>query len=180
MAANPVNAYAPTGSTTDNPMNVLSNNRKKKAAYTEDRVSISEEAKELTNELRYKKNLQYVTSEQDASFDKVAKALPSSSGFQGMLEWLSSGKKTTSFSLKATEEADRNVYMKDPKKYAQMWENMYEHFDKTLSGLGITQESETYKEIVRDERVSGNLLYKFTSTLDAETKSMLGYFNIQV
>ena len=161
-------------------MNVLNANRKKKAAYTEDRVTISQEAKELNTELRYKKNLSSVTTEQDASFDKVATALPSTSGFKGMLDWLGSFKNSTSFTLKAEGDPDRNIYMKDPKKYASMWEKMYEHYDKTLSDLGLTQDSEQYREIIGDERVSNNLLYKFSSTLDAETKSMLGYFNIQV
>lgn len=161
-------------------MDALNSGMKKKSSYSEDKVTISQEAKELTEELRYKKNLTYVTTERDISFDKVATSLPSSSGFKGMLDWLGSVKTNTSYTLKTDADPDRNVYMKDPKKYASMWENMYEHFDKTLGELGITQESEQYREIVGDQRVSNNLLYKFASTLDSETKSLLGYFNIQV
>lgn len=166
--------------TSSSPMDALNSGMKKKSTYSEDKVSISQEAKELTDELRYKKNLTYVTTEQDISFDKVATALPSSSGFKGMLDWLGSIKTSTSFTMNKESDPDRNVYMKDAKKYATMWENMYEHFDKTLSDLGITQQSEQYQEIISDQQISNNLLYKFSSTLDSETKSLLGYFNIQV
>lgn len=169
-----------TGATSDNPMNVFNSGKTTKTTYSEDKVTISQEAKELTAELRYKKNLTYVTSEQDVSFDKVATALPSTTGFKGMLDWLGSIKGSTAFTLKTEADPDRNAYMKDPKKYATMWENMYEQFDKTLSSLGITQESEQYKEIIGNQQVSNNLLYKFSTSLNSETKSLLGYFNIQI
>ena len=179
MAVSSLNPYAPSGSN-DDPMNLLAKNKKKKADYTEDVVTVSQEARELTEELRYKKNLTHVVTEQDISFDKVVKSLPSTTGFHGMLDWLSTSKRSATLSFSKNDEVDRNVYMKDPKKYAAMWEKMYDQFDKTLSSLGLTQESAQYKEIIGDERVNTNLMYKFTSSLDAETRDMLGFFNIRI
>lgn len=168
----------------NNVNSVLSDSLKSKNGdgFSEDRVSLSQEAMELMTELRYKKNLRTIKTYNEVSFDRVSKALPATEGFNDMLAWLgsTSKKKSSAIGNKGPEEPDRNVYQKDPKKYAEMWLNMYEHYTATMKDLGLDKEASMQRQVLDNESVSEELMRRFTSRFDAETSSLLSYFNITI
>ncbi len=148
---------------------------------TADAVLISDEAIELLNELRYKENLTAITNENQLLFDKVSKKLPATEEFTDMLNWLSSQKVEESFSIGGdVGESNRDAYEKDPTKYADLWNNLYNHFGDLMESLGIDDDETMMREVLANEGVQLELVNRFKSSFDEETNSLLSYFNITV
>ena len=145
-----------------------------------DSVTLSDEALELLDELRYKENLTKITNENQLIFDKVSKKLPATEGFMDMLNWISaqSGEEESFFSVDG--EIDRNVYEKDPEKYAELWSNMYNHFGSLMETLGLDQDETMMREVLANEKVQVELIDRFKESFDDDTNSLLTYFNITV
>ncbi len=148
--------------------------------YSEDAVTLSDEAIELLDELRYKENQTYVLTENQRQFDKVSKALPATDGFDDMLNWLSTLGEDDTFTIGGDDEINRNVYEKDPEKYADLWTNMYNHFSELMDTLGLANDDTMKREVLSNESVSAELLSRFTSSFSEETNTLLTYFNITV
>ncbi len=150
--------------------------------YSEDAVTLSDEALELLDELRYKENQTYILTENQRLFDQVSKALPATESFDDMLNWLSSlGEDDAVFTLGSVDDdLNRNVYEKDPDKYAELWSNMYNHFTELMDTLGLSGDTTMQREVMSNESVSTELLYRFTSSFSDDTNSLLSYFNITV
>ncbi len=173
-----LNPYA--SSTTTSASSLVSGLVKEKT-YSEDEVDISVEAQELIDELRYKENLSYIRTENEYAFDKVSKKLPATEGFDDMLEWLSSIEVEEGFSLGGTVgDPNRNIYEKDPEKYAELWGNMYNHFTDLMETLGLDNDDTMKREVLSTESVAPELLMRFTSSFSQETNELLTYFNITV
>ncbi len=169
-------------STSTSLSSLFANATAKEKTYSEDAVTLSDEAIELLEELRYKENQTYVLTENQKDFDAVSKALPATEGFDDMLDWLSSQAiEDDTFSLSsASDDIDRNIYEKDPKKYAQLWENMYNHFSELMDTLGLADDDTMKREVLSNEDVSLELMNRFTSSFSDETNELLNYFNIVV
>ncbi len=146
-----------------------------------DSVLISEEAIELLNELRYKENLTRITTENQLLFDKVSKKLPATEEFTDMLNWLSSQKQDEVFSLNGdVGESNRDAYEKDPTKYAELWNNLYNDFGGLMETLGLDSDDTMMREVLANEDVQLELMTRFKSSFSEETNSLLSYFNITV
>ncbi len=150
--------------------------------YSEDAVTISDEAIELLEELRFKENQTYVLTENQKAFDRVSKALPATDGFDDMLTWLSeqTGEDSLSIGNGVEDEYNRNVYEKDPDKYADLWSNMYNHFSDLMESLGLANDETMKREVLSNEDVSLELMTRFKSSFSDETNELLTYFNIEV
>ncbi len=150
-------------------------------SYNEDQVTLSDEAIELLEELRYKENQTYVYTENQRLFDRVSKALPATESFDDMLNWLTQyQEEDTNFSLGDSGDINRNVYEKDPEKYADLWSNMYNHFTELMDTLGLAGDTTMQREVMSNEDVAGALMERFTSSFSDETNNLLSYFNITV
>ncbi len=150
-------------------------------SYNEDQVTLSDEAIELLEELRYKENQTYVYTENQRMFDKVSKALPATESFEDMLNWLSEyQEEDTNFTIGEMGEINRNVYEKDPEKYAELWSNMYNHFTDLMDSLGLASDTTMQREVMSNDEVAGALMDRFTSSFSDETTGLLSYFNITV
>ncbi len=148
---------------------------------TADAVLISDEAIELLNELRYKENLTSITNENQLLFDKVSKKLPATEEFTDMLNWLSSQKIEEAFSLNGNVgEINRDAYEKDPAKYAELWNNLYNDFNGLMETLGLDDDDTMMREVLANEDVQMELMNRFKSTFSEETNELLNYFNITV
>ncbi len=151
-------------------------------SYNEDQVTLSDEAVELLDELQYKANQSHVLTENQRMFDRVSKALPATEGFQDMLNWLSDQQEDSEFLNigAAGDEINRNVYEKDPEKYAELWSNMYNHFTDLMDSLGLAGDSTMQREVMSNEQVSEELMHRFTTSFSDDTNSLLSFFNITV
>ncbi len=175
-----LNPYASSTSTTTTASSLMSGLIEEKS-YAEDEVDISIEAQELIDELRYKENLSQVRTENEYYFDKVSKKLPATEGFSDMLEWLSSQEVEESFSMNGdVGDANRNIYEKDPEKYAELWNNMYNHFNDLMDSLGLANDDTMMREVLSEESVAPELMMRFTSSFSEDTNELLTYFNITV
>lgn len=151
-----------------------------KADTSGDTVSISQEAQELVHELNARKNKTFVTTEQEASFVRVANALPNSEGFNDMLDWLrvwSSGE-NRSISIDSKAAIDRNAYMRDPKKYAQLWKNLYDNYNETMKEFGLNPQFDAHREALKDSVVLRKVQMRFSARLDKNTQNLMKFFNI--
>ncbi len=148
---------------------------------TADAVLISDEAIELLNELRYKENLSSITTENQRLFDQVSKKLPATEEFTDMLNWLSSQKEDEGFSIGGElGDINRDAYEKDPSKYADLWNNLYNHFDSLMESLGLNEDETMMREVLSNESVQLELVTRFKQNFDDETNALLTYFNITV
>ncbi len=148
---------------------------------TEDAVLISDEAIELLNELRYKENLTSITNENQMLFDKVSKKLPATEEFTDMLNWLTTQGVDEVFTIGGTiGEPNRDAYEKDPTKYAELWNNLYNHFGSLMETLGLEDNDTMMREVLANEDVQLELMNRFKSSFSEETNSLLTYFNITV
>ncbi len=149
--------------------------------YSEDEVRLSDEAIELLDELRYKENLSKITTENQRLFDRVSKALPATEGFNDMLNWLSTFTTEEGFSFGGDMSDDnRNIYEKDPEKYADMWGNMYNHFTDLMDTLGLADDEVMMREVLAEEEVSSELMMRFKDSFSEDTNELLSYFHITV
>lgn len=155
-----------------------------KVTYSEDEVTLSEEVQELLDELLYKENLSYVTTEAEKDFDSVSKLLPTGEAFDDMLDWLGSlldeDAVSYNFGSFESDEYDRNAYQKDPELYAELWNNLYDHFTELMTDLDINDDGAMRREVLDNESVSNELLSRFTSSFSDETNELLAYFSIIV
>ncbi len=150
-------------------------------SYNEDQVTLSDEAIELMEELRYKENQTYVYTENQRLFDRVSKALPATESFEDMLNWLGTFQEEDSnFTIGESGDINRNVYEKDPEKYADLWSNMYNHFTELMDTLGLAGDTTMQREVMSNETVAAELMDRFTSSFSDETNGLLTYFNITV
>ncbi len=150
-------------------------------SYSEDEVRLSEEAMELLDELRYKENLSKITTENQRLFDRVSKALPATESFNDMLDWLTTLAPDEGFTIGGDmSENNRNIYEKDPEKYADMWGNMYNHFSDLMETLGIADDEVMMREVLSEESVSAELMMRFKDSFSEETNELLSFFNITV
>ncbi len=152
------------------------------SAYSEDEVTLSEEVQELLEEIRYKANMTYVTTDAEKAFDTVSKLLPSSETFDDMLDWLSAQLEdddSFSFSFLEDNDYDRNAYQKDPEKYAEMWNNIYDDFSSLMEELGLTDDS-MRREVLDNDTVSAELMSRLTSSFSDDTNELLEYFSISI
>ncbi len=146
-----------------------------------DAVLISDEAIELLNELTYKENQSSIKTENEFIFDKVSKKLPATDGFTDMLEWLSSQKEEASFSIGGDiGDSNRDAYEKDPYKYAELWNNLYNDFSGLMETLGLDGDDTMMREVLANEDVQLELMSRFKTSFSDETNSLLSYFNIVV
>ncbi len=146
-----------------------------------DAVTLSDEAIELLEELRYKENLTTITTDSEYYFDKASKRLPATEEFTDMLNWLSSQQDEAVFTIGGDDGiVNRDVYEKDPHKYAEMWTNLYNHFGTLMEDLGLDGEDSMMREVLANDDVQLELMTRFKSSFDDRTNSLLSYFNITV
>lgn len=154
----------------------------KKRGSIEDKVSISQEARELSSEIRARQGRKYLTNEAETAFAKVATALPNTAGFKDMLSWMAAWSKldneTVSLSAK-TKEIDRNAYVKDPGKYVKMWEKLFDNYNGMIKGLQLDPQIAANRDLVKQNNVLAKAKTRFISALDADAKKLLNMFNVQ-
>lgn len=169
-----------TSGTSSSASSLLQSSKNKKiAVYSDDVVNISQEAQELIEELRAKRNRNYVTNEQEASFARVANALPSSEIFSDMLDWLAAWAKADKTNFAVTDvEPDRNAYLKNPQKYADLWKGLYENYTTTMEKLGLNPSYSAHRTVLSDSRVLYKVRSAFTTNMNSDTKNLLSFFNI--
>ncbi len=151
------------------------------SSVTADSVTLSDEAIELLDELRYKENLSSIKTENEYYFDKASKKLPNTEEFTDMLNWLSSQKVDEGFKFGESDSVvNRDAYEKDPVKYAEMWTNMYNHFDELMTDLGLNKDDTMMREVLANDDVQLELMTRFKNSFSDRTNSLLSYFNITV
>ncbi len=151
------------------------------SAVAADSVTLSDEAIELLDELRYKENLSSIKTESEYYFDKASKKLPNTEEFTDMLNWLSSQKADEGFTFgESSSVINRDAYEKDPVKYAEMWTNMYNHFGDLMSDLGLDKDDTMMREVLSNDSVQLELMTRFKNSFSDRTNSLLSYFNITV
>ncbi len=148
---------------------------------TADAVTLSDEAIELLEELRYKENLSHITTDSEYLFDKASKRLPSTEEFTDMLNWLSSQQAEQVFTIGGDDGiVNRNAYEKDPTKYAELWTNLYNHFNGLMESLGLDGEDSMMREVLANDDVQLELMTRYKNSFDDRTNSLLSFFNITV
>ncbi len=148
---------------------------------TEDAVTLTDEAMELLDELRYKENLSTITTESEYYFDRASKKLPSTEEFTDMLNWLASQQNGEGFTFGEDDGVvNRDAYTKDPVKYAELWTNMYNHFGDLMESLGLDSDDTMMREVLSNDSVQLELMTRFKNSFGERTQSLLSYFNITV
>ncbi len=172
-----LNPYSSAASTSLS--SVFSGTSSTSDSVASDSVTISEEAIELLDELRYKQNLTTIKTESELYFDKASKRLPNTEEFTDMLNWLSSQQSDEGFTFgESSDSVNRDAYEKDPEKYAELWTNLYDHFGTLMSDLGLDQDDTMMREVLDNEDVQLELMTRFKSSFSDRTNTLLGFFNI--
>lgn len=177
-----VDQYTASGSTSVS--SLVSNygtKTKEKTGYSEDVVTISQEALELVEELRNKKSKSFITTDMEAAFARVANALPNSEDFTDMLNLLTGwARGSGSVSSAKVDDPDRNAYAKDPHKYAEMWKELHENYSDLMKSLKLDPKSSNDRKLLADPSISPQVRSRFMTGLTDDTKKLLKFFNIDV